>query len=272
MKKVITIVSDLHVGSSIGLCPAEGLAMDEGGEYKPSAKQKSVAEAWINFFKLANKIGKRAARRILVVNGDLVDGFHHNTVALATNNIQAQEAGAAAILQRVKQDFDQIYVVRGTEAHTQPGAQSDERIAESIDAVTTDEGKRSWWQLWLDVDGMIFNIAHHVGTTSSAAYESSAPMRELVASLVEAAQWGQQLPDVVVRSHRHRYIRVATPSLRGEIQIVVTPGWQLRTPYIERIDRFRMPHIGGVNFVVENNQCQIYPKIYPMKVQEPVKV
>lgn len=262
--KAIAIISDLHFGSTTGLCPAEGMALDDGGEYKPSRFQVELAGAWKRFFEwIDKKTDKGCDKRALVINGDLVDGVHHNTVAIATNNIMTQEKAAIESLKPVAKQFDCVYVNRGTEAHAQPGSQSDERIAAGIGAVKDESGNSSRWQLWLEVEGIVFNVAHHIGTTSSAAYESSAVMREMVAALVEAGQWGQRMPDVFVRSHRHRYIELAIPSARGKIQAVVTPGWQLRTPFVEKIDRMRMPHIGGLLFFVEDDRCTIKEKIFP---------
>lgn len=267
--KTITVVSDLHIGSSVGLCDESGFQLSDGGVYLGSKFQNAIWKAWQSFFSFANSISANAEKKILIINGDLVDGAHHNTVALATNNIESQEDAAIRMLQPVTKDFDMTFVTRGTEAHTQPGAQSDERIAKGIGAVKDEIGQYSRWQLWLDVDNVIFNIAHHIGTTSSAAYESSAVMREMVAGLVEAGQWGQRLPDVMIRSHRHRFIGLMIPSINGMIQGIVTPGWQLRSPYVERIDRMRMPHIGGVVFCVEDGACQIRQKLFPVQTATP---
>lgn len=270
MRKIIAIVSDLHVGSSIGLCSSK-LDLDDGGVYQPSKNQAELYRGWCKFTQHVD--GLQADKKVLVVNGDLVDGDHHGTVSIVTNNIEVQEAAAIDLLKPAAKGYDAVYVVRGTEAHTQPGAQSDERIARGIGAVQdATTGQFSRWQLWLDVDGIVFNVAHHIGTTSSAAYESSAVMREMVAALVEAGQWEQRLPDVVIRSHRHRYIKLAIPSARGEIQAAVTPGWQLRTPFVEKLDRMRMPHIGGLVCTVEEGKCHIEAKIYPLKKIQPEKI
>ena len=271
-RTLITFISDLHVGSSTGLCPAEGISLDDGGVYLPSKAQAELYRVWERFFELSRTY-RRVKKRVLIINGDLIDGAHHNTVALATNNLQTQEAAAVSILKPVTEQFNRIYVTRGTEAHVQPSAQADERIAAAIGAeIEPATGNHSTWQLWLDVDGIIFNIAHHIGTTSSAAYESSAVMREMVAALVEAGQWQQRMPDIFMRSHRHRYIELGIPSARGKIQALVTPAWQLRTPYIERLDRMRMPHIGGINILIEDGTCQINEKIYPFAPTEMVTV
>jgi len=262
--KTITIISDTHFGSSVGLASGD-IALPDGGSYKPSRHQKELSRAFRRFFDYSAQVSDGADRRVLIINGDIVDGNHHNTVALSTNNIEVQESDAIKLLEPIARTFDLVYVVRGTEAHTQPGAQSDERIARALGAVRDDNGQYSRWQLWLDVDGVVFNIAHHISTTSSAAYESSAVMREMAAALLEAGQWGQKLPDVLIRSHRHRFIEVGVPSIHGRIQAAVTPGWQLKTPFVERIDRMRMPHIGGIVCKVEDKRCQILEKIYPIR-------
>jgi len=248
------------------------MLLDDGGIYVPSKAQMELSRVWGKFFEIGKSF-KKISKRVLVINGDMVDGAHHFTVALATNNIQSQEAAAIQILSQVTKDYDRVYVTRGTEAHVQPSAQSDERIARAIGAEPEpNTGNRAAWQWWLDVDGIVFNVAHHIGTTSSAAYESSAVMREMVAALVEAGQWQQRVPDVFVRSHRHRFIELGIPSVSGKIRAIVTPAWQLRTPFVERIDRMRMPHIGGINVLIEDGECQIKEKIYPFAPTEMVTV
>ena len=263
-KVLITVISDLHVGSSVSILPEGGLMPDDGGIYKGSKLQDELGRVWEIFFDDIRKI-KQISKRVLVINGDSVDGFHHNTVALATNNLMIQEKAAVALLLPKVAMFDEVFVTRGTEAHVQSGAQSEERVARAINAKPDENGNYARWQLWMDVKGMVFNVAHHIGTTSSAAYESSAVMREMVAALVEAGQWEQKLPDVLVRSHRHRFIVIGIPSAKGRIQAVVTPSWQLRTPYVERIDRMRMPHIGGVNFIVDEGHCSVQEHLFPLK-------
>ena len=94
----------------------------------------------------------------------------------------------------------------------------------------------------------------------------------MVTGLVEAAQWGSKLPTVFVRSHRHRFIEIPLVHERGRIRIVVTPGWQLKTPYVERRDRMRMPHVGGVVFIVEEGTCLVKEKLYKMPKPQSIKV
>jgi hypothetical protein len=65
---------------------------------------------------------------------------------------------------------------------------------------------------------------------------------------VEAARWGKEPPDFIVRSHRHRSIAVDLNSSKGYAAAIVTPAWQGRTPFTWKIPGARVsePQIGGV--------------------------
>ena len=275
--KAVVAISDLHIGSTVGLCPPRVTVVDRG-TYLPNPFQRAVYRYWCNFWgKYVPQTVQGAEKVILVINGDVIDNIHHQTVNLLSNSIQVQEAAAIKIIEKICDlcpvKIDEIYFVAGTEAHSGLAAESERRIADKVGGLPDASGELLPFQRWMDVNGTTFHFAHSISTTSSAAYESSAPMRELVASMVEATQWGRPMPDVLVRSHRHRFIEVPIPTVKGRIRVVVTPGWQLRTPFVERIDRMRMPHIGGVVFLVEKDkQCQVKEKMYPLPEPKPTKI
>jgi hypothetical protein len=273
MKSVI-VISDTHIGSNAGLCSSGGFQLPDDNLYDQNRYQETTWRYWEHFWKkwVPKTIGKSKDVRV-VINGDLIDGFHHDTVNIMSASLPYQEFAAKKVLGELDH-YDGLYVVRGTDAHAGIGAGSEEKIARDIGARKCDEesGNYSDYQLWITVDKVPFNFAHHISTTSSAAYESSAPMRELVTTFVEAAQWGRPMPRIIVRSHRHRFIPVAVPSIHGRIRVIITPGWQLRTPFVERIDRMRMPHIGGVIFKVEDDECQDIEKIYPLPMPKPIQI
>jgi hypothetical protein len=276
MKAVIAI-SDLHIGSTVGLCPPEVMVVDRG-TYLPNVFQRAVYAYWCNFWQeFVPKAVKGSKKTVLVINGDIIDNIHHDVVNILSSSVQVQEEAAWRLLNGIRRlcpaRIHEIYFVAGTEAHSGPGAQSERRLAGQMNAIPDDSGELTPFQRWLDVDGTIFHFAHTIGTTSSAAYESSAPMRELVASMVEATQWNRPMPDVLVRSHRHRFIEVPIPTATGRIRVVITPGWQLRTPFVERVDRMRMPHIGGVVFTVEKEKvCLVKEKMYPLPEPKPTVI
>lgn len=72
--------------------------------------------------------------------------------------------------------------------------------------------------------------------------------KELVESYAEAGRWGDEPPAAIVRSHRHRGLRIHLPVEDGEALAVVTPAWQLKTPFAWKIPgaRLSQPQIGLV--------------------------
>lgn len=265
--KAVVIVSDTHVGSYFGLCPAEGLRLDNGAVITPSKFQAFLYQCWLDFFdQYVPSVARNATSIALVHNGDGIDGNHHEAVDLVPS-VQSQERAFVSLMQPIVNRFDYFAQVRGTEAHGGIGEQSTERTAEILKSAKDDStGCYSWQELWLDINGVTMQFSHHISGTTSAAYETSAPMRELVATLIESAQWERPLPSLVVRSHRHRFVKVPIATkLESDILCVVTPGWQLKTPFTYRVDRVRMPHIGGVVVTVEDkNTWTVHRKLYPL--------
>jgi len=270
--KAIVVTSDWHVASTMGLCPEAGIQVEDSTHIPPNIFQETLYKFWMHFWTEFVPAQIAGAERVVhVINGDMIEGVHHRQVGIATNNLAWQEAAAIGMYESIPLKADETFMVAGSEAHSGPGSQSDQRIGAAIKATPSEIGSFHW-QLWLDVDGAVIQFAHHIGVTSSAAYETSAPMREMVAGLVEAAQWGNRVPTVFVRSHRHRFTLVPLATEHGRISTVITPGWQLRTPYVERIDRMRMPQIGGVVLKVESGECQIQEKIYRLPSPQPIAV
>lgn len=278
-KSALISVSDLHIASTFGLCPEKGMRLDGGGRYEPSKFQAGLLKAWSHFwgeFVPYTTKGYRLAA--VVINGDAVEGIHHNRTAIVGTTWTEMENAAVVMLEPLRNMAEKFYFVRGTEAHAGPLAESEERIAKRLGADLTETGESSHWQVRLRPRGAhtLFHFAHHIGVTSSAAYETSAPMREMVTTFIEAAQWEQGLPDVIVRSHRHRFTLVPLPGVMDGIYrrryAVITPGWQLKTPHAERIDRMRMPHIGGVCYLVEDGECQVKEKLYPLPEPAPILI
>ena len=63
----------------------------------------------------------------------------------------------------------------------------------------------------------------------------------------KAARWHDQVPDVIVRSHRHRNFEVRMPTANGVGIAMVTAAWQLKTPFAFKIAGARQSpsQIGG---------------------------
>ncbi|MCX6551189.1 MAG: hypothetical protein NTY02_09335 [Acidobacteria bacterium] len=180
--------------------------------------------------------------------GDSIDGVHHGSTHQWTHSITHQIRHAEQILRPVIARCEgRFYMIRGTEAHVGPSSCFDEELAKAIGALPNREGQHARYELWKTLGPRLVHCAHHIGIAGSQAYESSAPMRELAESMIEAAKWGTQYPDVIVRGHRHRCLQIAVPTCRVQAQILCVPGWQLRTPFTFRVagGRVSQPQFGG---------------------------
>jgi hypothetical protein len=239
------VISDLHCGCRLGLCPPGDIPLDDGGTYRASKLQHKVWLMWQNFWNIVVPEWTRGEPWGLIVNGDALEGNHHMSVTQISHNIGDQQNIAYECLKGPVGRAQAYYHVRGTEAHVGPSGQYEEQLARSLGAIPNEDGQYARWELWKRIGPSLVHFTHHIGATSSTAYESSALMREMSESLVEAARWGDEPPECIVRSHRHRAIEIRIPSGGGHVMGVVTPPWQLPTPYMYRRGMVKSPQIGG---------------------------
>jgi len=267
------IVSDTHAGCQLGLCPVDGARLDEGGRYKPNKIQRKMWVYWEEFWAWVMDVCEGEPFGI-IHGGDALDGVHHSAVHQITHNLASQASIAYEVLAPVVELADGYYYhIRGTEAHVGPSGQEEERLAEKLGAIPSDEGQHARFELWKEVSGpyasAILHDMHHIGTTSSSAYEATAVYKELVESFVEAARWGDRAPDWIIRHHRHRFLRteIAVEEDRarpGRANAVVTPGWQAKTPFAWKIAGARQsrPQFGGVVIRADKDEVYIRHKVW----------
>jgi len=265
--KNIIVISDTHFGSTVALCPPR-VRLDDGGWYVSSPMQQKIWAYWKDFWQWSfNLIGDEAFA--LVHNGDVVDGDHHGTTMLFSKNLKDQENLAVQVLEPIVERAACYFQIRGTEAHVGQSGSNEERVAKTLGSVVDeDSGQHSRWDLCVELGGEIINFSHHIGTTTSVAYEASALMREVASNFTEAGQWGLRPATVLVRSHRHRYCQVQPPNCR----ILVTPAWQGKTGFVFKLDRMRMPQFGGVIIRLNDDGIGIHvrERIYTLSPGQPV--
>lgn len=247
--RTIVVVSDTHSGCRLSLCGRDPIPLDDGGTYHPSKIQITLADWWDEFWGEWVPEWVHDEPFTLVHNGDLVEGVHHRAVTPISHNLIDQGKVACKVMATpLEMRVDKYYQVRGTEAHVGPSAGTEEALAKSLGATPNEDGQFARWDLWLRLGNDLVHFLHHIGTSGSAHHEASAVNAELSHELVEAARWGDEPPTVVVRSHRHRMCEVRLPSRNGFRSCVVTPAWQLKTPFAWRIPGARLapPQIGGI--------------------------
>jgi hypothetical protein len=253
------VFSDTHCGCRVGLCPPEPQPLDGGGTYTASKFQVQMWKLWREFWEEWVPEVTRGEPYDIVHNGDVIDGSHHGSTTQISQNIEDQlriaRRALGPVVAQCKALGGTYYHIRGTAAHVGQSSIDEEKLAESLGAKPNDEGQYARFDLWKRVGrptkrsaAPLVHLLHHIGTTSSAAHESSAVNAEMTAEYVEAARWGREPPDFIVRSHRHRSIAVDLNSAKGYAAAIVTPAWQGKTPFVWKVPGARIsePQFGGV--------------------------
>lgn len=268
----LVVVSDIHAGCRLALCPPEGIPLDDGGKYKPSAFQKKLWAYWRSFWDEFVPEATRGEKFGVVINGDAVDGVHHRSTTQISQNLEDQAECAYRILSPLVEICDGwFWLIRGTEAHVGPSATNEENLAKRLGAIPNAEGQFSRYELWKAVGPNLVHLLHHIGSTGSQAYEATAVQKEMVESFAESARWNRQPPDVIVRSHRHRHIEttIATGKANetGRAIAVVTPAWQGKTPFSWKIPGARLstPQFGGIVVRYAHGELFVRSKVWTVE-------
>lgn len=251
-RKVRNVVcfSDTHIGCKLGLMHPDGADLDEGTRVMPSPLQLKVWGMWEEFWGEWVPKATKGEPFSVVMNGDAIDGVHHGSTTQWSQNLSDQRRHAEEkIFPKVRELCEgRLYWVRGTEAHVGKSATEEEQLAKAVGAVPSGEtGHYARWDMWMTVGDGLVHFAHHIGTTSSAAHETSAVNAELARAFNDAGRWGRRPPDIIVRSHRHRFCEIRLSGTIGYPTAFVTPAWQLKTPFVHRIPggSIQEPQVGG---------------------------
>ena len=229
---VVVPIGDLHVGSSVALCPAHGVQLEDGGRYTPNDAQLWLWARWLDLVARVRELRRRRYHVVLVSLGEFVDGRHHESTQLLSQAPEIQASAAIDVMQPMMALAHELYVLRGTEAHSGKGAATDYAIGRELGARRDPAtGMHAFYRLLLTVAGVHFDVAHHVGGGGDdPRLYGGAIRRETGAMLMER-------PDthVVLRGHVHRVADTgdAYPTCWG----AVVPAWQLKTAFTHRVTR-----------------------------------
>lgn len=263
----LVVVSDLHCGCRLGLYNAEDpVSCDDGGILEPSNLQVKLWDMWSEFWGTwVPRLTKKEPYSVLV-NGDAVDGVHHGSTTQMSQNLADQEEIAFRVLEPLlKRCEGRLYIIRGTEAHSGKSGVDEERLARRLKARPA-AGKYARSDLWIRVGKGLVHCLHHIGTAGSLAYETTGPQKEIEQVYVESARWNNEIADMTVRSHRHRFVETRFLTYKGLATSTTTAGWQLKTPFAYRVAGARNtePQIGGTIIRCDDREIYTLPQIWPI--------
>lgn len=250
MNKPVVLVEtgDQHVGSTLGLCPDEGVRLDDGGRYLPNKVQLWTWNNWQNFWGEVDKtVAEHKADLFCLFNGDARDTVgpgHHGT----TQIISANEEVQGYVTDRVfgvprKRKPKKAFFIRGTEVHVGPSGSSEEALARWFGA-EKDPVTESWssWHRRFSIFGVVIDASHHTSMGNMPWTEPNAATKLAARVMMEHARRREKPPDLVFRSHVHRHgdSHDAYPT-----RAIILPCWQMSTSFGYRINPDRLPDIGG---------------------------
>lgn len=220
----LVIVSDEHINSAVGLCKPE-INLDDGGTYHVSRGVRWLWNCWLDFCQQASAA---PGRKIAILNGDLGElDTKRRSYQLITPNKATIQRMVMDTIEPLLSVVDQVYVMRGTAAHTGKSAWLEEAIGNDLTNSVKQDDAGSWWHLRAVVEGIRLDIAHHASmgglpwTAKNAANKLAA---ETVFTYVEEYQ--QPAPHLVIRSHNHRR---ADSYDNFSVRVIFTPAWCLPT-------------------------------------------
>lgn len=245
--------SDPHCGSRVGLCPLEGVRLDDGQIVLPSKGQCWLWDRYTQFIKqVAIRLRTiKGSEFRLICNGDAVEGQHHGTTQVmapgkdAQHYIAKQTFLAWAHLKPVA-----VILTRGTEAHVGPSGTDEEALAHSLHMeglpVVRDPVTELWshWRVLLNLHGHHIDIQHHgKGITGLPWTKEGAVGRLAFRIWVEHTRLGWRAPNLAIRSHLHNsYDSYDVHPTR----LIGTPSFQLLTSHAHNAVPEAVNHVGGV--------------------------
>lgn len=264
--RVVLVVSDLHCGSTVGLCPPDYATFD-GATFGLNRIQRWIWDHWTAMQDdwLPRVIGDDPFA--LVVNGDATEGIHHKTVQVVHADPGVHAKIAIHCLEPLAAKAAAVYMVRGTEAHV--GHTAEANIGARLGSVKHPEnGEHSAFAWHLNINGTGCVFRHHIGTSSRLALYATQLSVTLAEEQTAAARHGHSVPKVVVRSHRHTFGHYTD----GHASVVTTPAWQALTSFGHKVVPAAVPTVGAVLLDFRNSPPGGLPVVIPYlaTIQSPV--
>ncbi len=203
----VVVVSDFHCGHRAGLTPPQWQSQSDG--------LQAARSAYWDYY--ATQISRLRPIDVLIVNGDAIDGRGERSGATelitADRHEQARMAAEAILYARAAH----IVMTYGTPYHTGAEEDLEDYIAEMVRA------DKIGGHEWIEVGGVVFDVKHKVGSSSTPHGRKTAIEREKLWNLIWAERERQPKGDIIIRSHVHYfgfsgdqdYLAMTTPALQG---------------------------------------------------------
>lgn len=261
MTQLVAIAADLHT-TGYGALIKPAVKLDNGGTYKASKGERFLWKSWCTHWeKIGNFASKNDLSVTLILNGDALEATaKERSNQIITKNKAKIIEYAFDTLEPALDVCTSVFVIRGTEFHTGQSGEYEELLARDINA-EKDGDNYSWWQLYANFDGILFDIEHHGPLGRLPWTLGNALNRLTVELLIGYNKIGSKMPDIAIRSHNHIY---ATNSDHYATRVISTPAWKLgaHDSYVRRLAKVVPADIGGMYIVCDRGKYERFMDIY----------
>lgn len=277
--KFLVAFGDVHAGDTFAVLPCgkghKDIELDFGGLYHPTEMQEWLYKCWDFVWNdwLPKIVGDQPYS--LINMGDTVEGVHHCAKHMITQNIEFQKRIALSLLKPIvdkcKASGGQYWHLRGTDVHDGVEGCDAEGIARELGAEKIGN-QYSHMELKLNLQGKNIHASHTISTGGIFTGQHRALAVEYAEALIESSRWTEEKvihgkkvqlinkPSVVLRAHRHVPSELRFLTSQGYAYSLVTPAFQMRTPYATKVigGRQAVPVIGAM--VVCHPEDELYTR------------
>lgn len=209
--KTVVVVGDIHEGNRGSATPPQWQTpfCSDFPEKNKFAIMQREEWKW-----LKREISKLPKVDILISNGDSIDGNgikSGGTELIITDRYEQSKAAATLI-----KEFNpkKIYMTHGTSGHSGCDEDWESLVAEELGCEIKDH-------LFLNINGLVFDIKHHISGSSCTCYCNNL-LKEFDMNMRQNICGNQPLSDIIIRSHRHYYVDVS--GIRPNTKGFITPS------------------------------------------------
>jgi hypothetical protein len=262
------VVSDFHSGSNFALFLPTQWQGRKTAVIHPRSVQKKIREHFEAFGATVKQL--RKGRRVeLIHDGDAIDGDHHHSGDVCTQNELEQADIHIALMSEFQkrigwQRGDKLYYTKGTPVHVKD---MEDYIARELNAVQ-DEENYAFDFLTLKTNNTLSWFVHHGKRRGEGANEGNPVRNWLKGIYFDALKDGLHVPDIVYTGHVHDPTW-ACYEYRNKWEFklmhgVILPAWQAKTEFAYMAAPVSKNKIGGVTQVITESGDICIPKFHIM--------
>lgn len=260
------VVSDLHCGHVVGLTPPEYQFRSVSNDSRHNKFYTIQSVLWNKFQHLLQDIRKQFGLIDGVINvGDSIDGKGERSGGVEQIKLEMGTQVAMSVkcfdtIREICNPKAKFFGVYGTAYHTSTSGDEWE------DSVYKDAGFEKWGSHeWVDVNGCIIDVKHHIGTSVIPHGRGTAVLRDMLWNDMWSLDGSQPRANIVLRGHAHYYQAVDTDEKLG----IICPALQgMGSKFGSKICSGRVSWGVIVLTITNKNEYEWHKKIVTIEEQK----